>query len=123
MNFRSILFSLCLLPCCLFGSIVGNYEVSGYDPILDETYTGTAVITELNGVYTIVWTYPGNVTYIGTGVLKDDFISFVYTQQSTTDFGTQLYEIHGKKLKGPWVLFQDTRIGCERLKKVCNVPG
>jgi hypothetical protein len=118
MNLRHLLMTLCFFPLYLSAACIpGNYEVSGFDPTLNEEYTGTAVITETSpAVYTIVWTYVGFDPIIGTGVIRDDFVSFVYSQGET--FGTQLYEIKGKKLKGPWILFGDTRIGCEQLRRV-----
>ncbi len=126
MNLKSLLASLLLFPICLFAGISGNYTVSGFDPTLNANYTGTAVITSAPAtvgtgtVYTIVWTYTDFPTIIGTGVRKGCYLSFVYTEEVTgiTPFGTQLYKIDGNKLKGPWILFGDTRIGLETLKKV-----
>jgi hypothetical protein len=118
MNLRNLFMTLCFFPLYLAAvCIQGNYEVSGFDPIFNAEYTGTAVITQSSpDVYTIVWTYEGFNPIVGTGVIRDDFISFVYSQDGV--FGTQLYEIHGKKLKGPWILFGDTRIGCETIRRV-----
>lgn len=118
MYLRHLFMTICFFPLYLAAvCIPGNYAVSGFDPILNTEYTGTAVITLSSpGVYSITWTYEGLDPIVGTGVIRDDFVSFVYSQDDV--FGTQLYEISGKKLKGPWIIFGDTRIGCETLRRV-----
>lgn len=101
-------------------SIVGTYDVAGFDPTVPEFYTGTAVISEEDGVYTIVWTYPHLNPYIGTGVRQNNEIAFVYNQVNTDFYGTQLYKIFDDTLKGPWIIFQDTLKGYERITKICD---
>lgn len=128
MKLSGLLFSFLLLPVCMFARVTGTYAVMGYDPIIGEEYTGTIVITKSvtpNGkVYTATWTYEDTCPYIGTGVCKDDAVSFVFTQQcpnalgDPAEFGTQLYEVHKNGLKGPWILFGDTRVGYEKLIRV-----
>lgn len=112
----------------MFARITGTYTVIGYDRILDEEYTGSIVITKsvtpAGKVYTATWTYEDTDPYIGTGVSKDGAVSFVFTQQTPNalgdpaEFGTQLYEVHKNGLKGPWILFGDTRVSYEKLIRV-----
>lgn len=121
MKVGHLLFSLAALPVSLFGHIAGNYDVHGFDATIGEHYTGTAVISEQDDVYTITWTYTDFPSVVGTGVQKGDSISFVFTSlpQGSAPYGTQLYKIrsHGE-LKGPWINFGDDRISHETLKKV-----
>ncbi len=117
MNFRHLLLSLFIFPLYMFGHITGTYHVEGFDATINEHYEGTLEITENNDVYNLVWTYDGITPYIGTGVRSGNSLSIVFNEIDTTPFGTQLYKICGNTLKGPWILFGDTRISFERAEK------
>lgn len=122
MNLRCLLMAFCLFPAYMFAhyNIAGTYHVTGFDATVNENYSGTAVITELNSVYTVVWTYTDYPLITGTGVIKDDFLSIVFHTDTTEDYGTQLCEIKCGVLKGPWILLGETRISYEKLKKISN---
>lgn len=113
--FSTILF---LLPFYLSAHITGTYELNGFDPDTNQSYTGTVVIERQRAIYTATWTFDGGNTDIGTGVRKDDSISFVFLESNSNTAGVQLYEIDGHTLKGPWARFGATRRGFEKLKKV-----
>ena len=121
MSLRSILFTfLFILPVTMFAGISGTYKISGFDPKTNQKYTGTVVITRSGALYTGNWIFSDNSTDTATGVREDDFISFVFTEIGSNPviYGTQLYEIDGDTLKGPWVRANATRRGFEKIKKV-----
>lgn len=139
MNVRHFLLCFFLFPIYMFAqplesssdhhhhhhhtSIVGTYDVAGFDPSVPEYYTGTAVITEDEGIYTIVWTFCGSDPLVGTGVRQHDDISFVYRLLGTHHYGTQLYKIYDDTLKGPWIPFEGNAKGYERITKICGGPS
>jgi hypothetical protein len=99
-----------------FGGIAGTYKIKGYDP-QSGNYTGRAVISERDSVYTGTFTYSGGGVSTLTGVRKGDEVSFVY-QFNDGLYGVQVYRISGHTLKGPWVEFGGGNKGWERLTKI-----
>lgn len=86
----------------------GTYEIKGFDPLLKAEYKGILVIEKVeNSVFRASWFLTEGVvgTATGTGVRKDNCISFVFTESDTAfnSTGTQLYQIEKNVLKGPWV--------------------
>lgn len=121
MNLRTFLASIFILfPVFMFAHVTGTYHVSGFDPVTNQNYTGTLVITKAGAIYTANWTYSGGNTDTGTGVREDDSIAFVFNEEGTTNYGVQLYEIHCDTLKGPWVRYQAETKGFESAVKVSN---
>lgn len=119
MKIRNVLLNVFLVfPVYMFASITGTYEVSGFDPETNQKYGGSIVIDKEGSVYTARWTLDGGEIDTGTGVRKDDFLSFVFRENNSNSFGTQLYEIDGHTLKGPWVRFDAERKGFEKLNKI-----
>lgn len=125
MSLRAILLStLFVLPVTLFAGITGTYKVSGVSPATHEKYKGTVVISQSGHVYNAIWTFSGGNTDTGTGVRKDNFISFVFVEGQPAvstlaiNSGVQIYEIEGKTLKGPWVRINGTRRGFEKITKI-----
>lgn len=104
----------------MFASLTGTYEVSGFDPLGNVNYTGTVVITKADDVYTAFWSFSDGLTNVGTGVQKDDSLSFVFSDGSSAveNTGVQLYEIGRRSLKGPFVRFGATSSGYEKIKKI-----
>lgn len=120
MNFRYLLASFFILPMYMFASIVGTYEANGVDNT-GYRYTAIVEITESNGIFSILWTYPDLSTDTGTGVRKDDSLAVVF--DSVGSFGVQLYEIRhsrSRALSGPWVYYDNSLKGCETLSKLCR---
>lgn len=128
MKIRSILFAfLFVLPTTIFAGLTGTYKVSGINIHSHTKYKGKAVITRSGNVYTAVWDFGDGDIEIGTGVRKDDCISFVFAQaitgtnvfiQPTPAPGVILYAIKDDTLKGPWVIYNTKRRGYEKLKKI-----
>lgn len=112
-------FLLVALPTYLCAHLTGTYEVSGFDPAVDQHYSGTVVIEKSNEhVFTAFWTFNDGSTNTGTGVKKHRSLSFVFNEPLTNTFGTQLYEIEDEHtLEGPWVRYEANERGFERLHK------
>ena len=103
--------------CALgFGGIAGTYKIKGYGPQSGH-YTGSAVISERDSIYTATYTYSGGGVSTLTGVRTGDKISFVY-QFDEGLYGVQVYRIKGRSLKGPWVEFGGGSKGWESLTKI-----
>ena len=122
MNLRSLLWAALLLaPALVFPSIAGNYKVRGVNP--DGThYKGFAVIESQGPVYSIQLTF-GTHIYIGTGIMKGDYLSFAYqTDDTPTEYGTELLKINDHTLKGSWAPLGSTGKGFETLKKSTQAP-
>ena len=117
MKIASIVFatSLCL-SAFGFGGISGTYRVKGYDPQSGH-YTGRAVISERDGVYTATYTYSGGSITVSTGVREGDEVWFAYLMDEFL-YGVQVYRIKGRSLKGPWAEFGGGNKGWEKLTKV-----
>lgn len=120
---KSIFFAACMLPVTMFASIVGTYEVNGFDPETNAEYTGQVIIEKRHGkhdVYVATWTFSDGSTDTASGVLKGDFVSFVFNETTSSVYGTQLYKIedHEKILKGPWVRFGAVKKGFEKIHKI-----
>lgn len=113
----SLLFSTLVFPFYLLADITGLYHISGFDPVTKHNYSGSLTIEKEKAIYTAVWTFSDGSVDTGTGIKKGDHISFVY-QEPPGLFGVQQYEIDHDRLKGPWVLFDTTRRGFEKAKKV-----
>lgn len=119
MNLRHFfLISFFVFPVYMFAHLTGTYKVNGFDPATNQDYTGTLVITKNDSVYTALWTFPGPSNDIGTGVREDDFLSIAFNEDNGISFGTQLYEIDGDTLHGPWVRLGATEKGFEKAKKI-----
>ena len=118
MNIRAlILATALLLPSIAFPGLSGTYKFWGKNPV-SEKYRGTATITEKDSVYTFTWHYDDGGTDIGTGVRKGDHLAVVFhSLDSPTFYGTILYAIDGKELKGPYVGLQATKGGFDHMKK------
>lgn len=120
--FLKSLLSFCLLPLSLFAYLSGTYEVDGILAGTDQPYSGTVVIERQDDhIYTARWVFTDNSVDLGTGVRDGDALSFVFFEESTSDYGVQLYKIEGDVLKGPWVRYGATEKGFEKLKKIEHV--
>lgn len=141
MKLRKFCLGLLMLPAVMFAeNLPGRYRVSGYDPTSNPPeYVGFVEIksheaalaapdTHPDDYYTIEWTYQGFQSIRGTGVRKNNFISFVFTGNEDPAYnGVQLYRIeedeekhghHQLTLEGPWILTDDNSIGKETLTKI-----
>ncbi len=116
-NYSIVLYFLVLFPLFIFSDITGTYEVTGFHKPTKSRYSGTAVITKTDSIYTVNWVFSDGSTDTGTGVRTHDSLSVVFLD-SESNYGTQLYEIKHHILKGPWVLFGGSDEGVETLKKV-----
>lgn len=109
-----------MLPIfALQASLLGTYNVKGYDPILYEHYTGTLVITIEDGIYCGEWSFnDGGGAAKGVGLLKCNQLSFVFIGSGIKTTGLQVFQVKGDTLKGPWINFEVYQIGHETAKKV-----
>jgi len=107
----------------LLAVIDGTYSVSGYDPGATTPYTGTAEIMKAQDAYNIKWDLLSNgkkFLNLGTGVQMGNTVSFVFKSgpdEKETYEGVQLYKIKGDTLEGPFVLYGETTLGQETLKR------
>lgn len=124
MKITSFLFALLfILPIAMFADIVGTYTVSGYDPQTNLPYTGTVVITKSGHIYTGQWSFVGGGGDTGTGIRKNDCLSFVFSENVGLNngngiIGVQQYKIKDDTLSGQWVRFGATLRGTETIEKV-----
>ena len=109
-----------LLPyISLQAHIDGTYKVRGFDPYINQEYTGTALIERNGDIYNILWTFDTGTQELGTGVRKDDQLSVVFRNIENPDvIGVQAYEIHHHHLKGPWASLGGSLVGIESLRKI-----
>ncbi len=121
---KYVYFLALLLPyMSLLADIEGTYSVEGFNPYINRGYIGQAQITKQNGrIYSIVWSFDDGTTEVGTGLIKDDQLSFIFqdSEPNPIDRGVQVYEIEHGRLKGPWTLLGETqadRVGSETLEK------
>lgn len=120
---KYVYFLAILLPyMSLLADIEGTYSIEGFNPYTNSTYGGQAQITKQQGkIYSIVWSFNDGATDIGTGLVKDGQLSFIFQDiADPNDKGVQIYEIEQGRLKGPWVILGETQanlVGHETLEK------
>lgn len=112
----------------LFGSfslqaVEGAYNVSGFDPNTNTSYTGTVTITKgENEIYDAEWNLSLDPPkYLGKGLKSDNQISFLY-QTDGKPFGAdttglQVYKIKGDTLEGNFIVYGESLVGNETLTK------
>ncbi len=112
----------------VFGSfslqaVEGTYQVSGFDPYTNKSYTGTATITRgENEIYQGEWNLSLDpAKYLGKGLRDNDQISFL-CQPEGLPFGPdvttlQIYRITGDKLEGNFMIYGGSLVGHETLIK------
>lgn len=111
---------LLLFPLSAYASIAGVYEVHGYDPEIDREYSGKAIIEKHGKIYNVTWIFPAGNIDVGTAVKAGDSLSISFYEIATNTYGTQLSQIDGKQLQGPWVRFNTNKKGYEKLCKIGN---
>ena len=68
-----------LLPyIALNADLVGTYNVQGFDPSVNQTYTGTVDITQNGETFTGYWTFNDGTHETGTGIRTGHDVSFVF---------------------------------------------
>lgn len=110
-----------LLPfISLNAGIAGSYSVAGFDPSVHQPYTGTLEIVQNGETYTGNWTFNDGTHETGTGIRKDDQLSFVFqgVEDPTGDIGVQVYELRHDHDKGPWANLGSSVTGFESIKKI-----
>lgn len=118
MNIKTIFLIVgLLLPSCTFCSIEGAYRVRGYDPESDERYRAKVFIEKQGEVFMANWTFDDGTTAVGTGVLRDKGIAFVFQESGSTS-GVQFYEIKADILQGPWARLGASNKGFEKIVKI-----
>lgn len=115
----SLLAILFALPMFAFAcaEIPGTYKVVGVDPV-SGPYTATLVIQKEGSVFTAHWKFSETSSDEATGVRRGDCLSFVFNENGSSSFGTQLYKIKDETLQGPWVRFGATSKGVETAFRV-----
>ncbi len=122
MSIRHVLVSaLVLFPIFAFPGISGKYVFKGVDRNGD-SYKGKATIVKgKKGVYNVRWVYSDGSFDVGTGVVKGDHISFVFTSvvdSSYGPYGVISYKIDDHIFKGKYAFFAEKGVGREKMKKV-----
>lgn len=118
----SILF---LLPCIFLhahtrhSDLTGLYEVTGFNPYTNLSYSGTVDIQKQGSVYGAVWVFTNGTTRLGTGLVEDGILSFVFENSTTpTSPGVITYDQSGHhQFSGRWVLFGNSLVGTETLSR------
>lgn len=99
-----------------------QYRLKGFDPELNETYTGTVTITKEGKFYTAFWAFDDGEVNIGKGLRKNNVLSFTYIDTANPPgvIGLQVYEIENDfhELKGPWITIGGTLVGTESLHEI-----
>lgn len=115
------LLALLLFPTLAFAGIAGKYKFKG-ESGSGVPYSGTATIVKAGkNVFEARWVYPDGSFDVGTAILKDDRLSFVFANvigQELGDRGVITYEIKGHTLRGNYVYFARTSVGHEKMKKI-----
>lgn len=97
------------------------FSVSGFDPYSNSEYTGVAEITNVGGVFSILWTFSDGSSEIGTGIKIEKKLSISYATDdpSLPNPGIQVYDlITNDKLKGQWVPIGGNLVGEETLTRI-----
>lgn len=134
MNKFFMFLSLLLVPYMgLHAKITGCYSVFGFNPYSQQFYSGTIEIERDGETYQALWTFENGSQERGTGVRKDDQISFVFQgvedsssnsgvegigQPDFEDIGVQVYKIRCNVLKGPWAFLGGNLEGVEILRRI-----
>jgi hypothetical protein len=117
------LLTLLLFPTLAFASIAGKYKFKG-ESGSGVPYSGIATIVKAGeNVFEARWVYSDGSFDVGTAVLKDNNLSFVFANVIGQEFGDRgviSYEIKGHTLKGTYVYFAKTSVGHEKMKKICH---
>ena len=103
-------------------NFAGTYKCSGFDPYLNESYSGTIVITPQNTVYNLKMTYDTGEEAIGTAGLYDE-MTLAVVFQDTKDLkkvGLERYSYSDdrKKIQGYWVYLGKDKLGKEICEKI-----
>lgn len=107
---------LALLPLPLSASLAGSYSVQGNDP-LHSPYSGEATITQDGNVFTAWWYYSDGTSDMGTGVLNQNQIAFIYQgNEHPKDSGVISYRVVNNQLVGVWVPLNESTAGAETLR-------
>lgn len=118
MKLKGFLFGVFfLVPVLAFAGISGTYKVSGKGQ--DGAYTGTIVIKRQGSIYNATWTNEDGSHEIGTGLRTGHILSFVFKQESSGQYGVQVYQILSNRcLKGPWAWHGANWKGIEKLTRI-----
>lgn len=114
---KAALFFLLLPVITLSADIVGNYSVEGNDP-LGSSYSGTATISKAARIYTAWWYYQDGTSDMGTGIVTQNQISFIYRgSQTPRESGIITYQIENDQLVGRWIAIGATTVGTETMRR------
>lgn len=100
----------------------GSYECNGFDPYLDQKYSGVVIIKQQNTVYSVKMAYNTGEEANGTaGLYDDNTIAVVF--QDTKDLkkvGLERYSLSedGDHIEGYWVYLGGDKLGTEFCKKM-----
>jgi|GEM_PF-3100868 hypothetical protein len=99
----------------------GKYNCTGYDPYLNQKYTGQIEIVQNESVYDIKMHYSTNDHMIGTGGQYDDQLLFVVfqDQKDLKKVGLEQYQRKGEHtIAGYWTYLGKNKLGEEICEKV-----
>ena len=103
-------------------SFEGVYRCKGFDPYLNQDYSGTIRITPNNAVYQLVMEYNTGEVARGTAGRWDDTTLAVVFQdlKNLENIGLERYSFSNdyKRIQGYWVYLGRDRLGKEVCEKV-----
>ena len=106
--------------CFATPNFAGTYQCTGYDPYLEETYSGTIRIIPQNTVYRLEMEYDTGEKAIGTaGLFDQNTISVVFQDaKDLKKIGLERYSYSAdhKKIQGYWVYLGKDKLG----KEICE---
>lgn len=115
----ALILSLTLPLYLAASSLAGIYQATGYGPT-NEPYTATVTLDKISEtLYSAIWKFEDGVLDVGTGVINQNSLSFVFFETDRNSYGTQLYKIDDpRRLEGPWVRLGGVENGFEKLKRI-----
>lgn len=104
---------------------LGTYRCTGYDPYLNEKYSGTVIVKQQNTVYQLNMNYDTGEHSIGTGGQYDPTLISVVFQDVKNIKNTGLEQYHfsddKKTMQGYWVYLGNDKLGNEICERVSDV--
>jgi len=104
-------------------SFVGTYRCQGYDPYLNQNYTGTVIIEQQNTVYKMTMKYDTGEVYAATGgQYNEELLSVVFQDEKDLHHvGLEQYRFspNHQQMGGFWVYLGQDKLG----REVCVKQG
>lgn len=118
----SILFLICTPSFA--DNFIGTYHCKGYDPYLNQNYSGKVTVEQQNTVYKITMRYDTGEIYRATGGLYDKtLLSVVFQDEKNLNtVGLEQYQLLDDKnqMGGFWVYLGKDKLGREVCTRIVS---